>query len=235
MQTLTRFLTSTRILAAAASIGLLALPARAGIVLSQAVVDILPSGAIAQDIDIWNDGTEVSYVTVEPAEIVSPGHPGETRTPITDPGAGGLLVTPQRLILQPGEHKLIRIAAIVPRGATDRIYRVAVKPVAGPVSAPVTALKLLIGYDVLVIYRPAQPTVKVVGERNGNVLTLRNAGNSNVEIYEGKQCDPARPAVCVTLPAKRLYAGQVWQQTLTMAGPVDYRIAQGPQSMQQRF
>lgn len=235
MQTLTRFLTSTCILAAVAVMGPAAPPARAGIVLSQAVVDILPSGAIAQDIDIWNDGTEVSYVTIEPAEIVSPGHPGETRTPITDPGVGGLLVTPQRLILQPGEHKLIRIAAIVPRGATDRIYRVAVKPVAGPVSAPVTALKLLIGYDVLVIYRPAQPTVKVVGERNGNVLTLRNAGNSNVEVYEGKQCDPARPTVCVTLPAKRLYAGQVWQQTLTMAGPVDYRVAQGPQSMQQRF
>lgn len=235
MQTLTRFLTSTCILAAVVAMGPAAPPARAGIVLSQAVVDILPSGAIAQDIDIWNDGTEVSYVTIEPAEIVSPGHPGETRTPITDPGVGGLLVTPQRLILQPGEHKLIRIAAIVPRGATDRIYRVAVKPVAGPVSAPVTALKLLVGYDVLVIYRPAQPTVKVVGERNGNVLTLRNAGNSNVEIYEGKQCDPARPAVCVTLPAKRLYAGQVWQQTLTMASPVDYRIAQGPQSMQQRF
>lgn len=235
MQTLTRFLTNTCILAAVAVMGPAAPPARAGIVLSQAVVDILPSGAIAQDIDIWNDGTEVSYVTIEPAEIVSPGHPGETRTPITDPGVGGLLVTPQRLILQPGEHKLIRIAAIVPRGATDRIYRVAVKPVAGPVSAPVTALKLLIGYDVLVIYRPAQPTVKVVGERNGNVLTLRNAGNSNVEVYEGKQCDPARPTVCVTLPAKRLYAGQVWQQTLTMAGPVDYRIAQGPQSMQQRF
>jgi P pilus assembly chaperone PapD len=235
VQTLTHSSTRAFLLAAALAAALAVLPASAGIVLSQAVVDILPSGAIAQDIDIWNDGTEVAYVTVEPAEIVSPGQSAEVRTPITDPGIGGLLVTPQRLILQPGEHKLIRIAAIVPRGATDRIYRVAVKPVAGPVSAPVTALKLLVGYDVLVIYRPAQPTVNIVGERNGNLLTLRNAGNSNVEIYEGKQCDPARPTVCVTLPAKRLYAGQVWQQALTMAGPVDYRIAQGPKSVQQRF
>ncbi len=234
MQTLKRFSMACSF-AVTIILALAATPAAAGIALSRAVVDIQSSDAAAQDIDIWNDGSEVAYVTVEPAEIVSPGLPGETRTAITDPGVGGLLVTPQRLILQPGEHKLIRIGAIIPRGNTDRIYRVAIKPVAGPVSAPVTALKLLVGYDVLVIYRPARPTVKVVSERNGNILTLRNDGNSNVEIYEGRQCDPARPTVCVTLPAKRLYAGQVWQQTLTMAGPVDYRIAQGSHTSQQRF
>jgi P pilus assembly chaperone PapD len=212
-----------------------AAPASAGIVLSRAVVDILPGDASAQDIDIWNDDKEVAYVTVEPSEIVAPGLAGETRTPITDPGVGGLLVTPQRLILQPGEHKLIRIAAIIPRGARDRIYRVAVKPVAGPVSAPVTALKLLVGYDVLVIFRPAQPVVKLTGERNGKLLTLRNEGNSNVEIYDGKQCSAARASECAALPAKRLYPGQVWQQPLTLDGPVDYRIAQGQQTSQQRF
>ncbi len=230
MQTLKHFL--------AACLCVLALgtsPASAGIVLSRAVVDIMPGDASAQDIDIWNDGKEVAYVTVEPSEIVSPGLAGEVRTPITDPGVGGLLVTPQRLILQPGEHKLIRIAAIIPRGGRDRIYRVAVKPVAGPVSAPVTALKLLVGYDVLVIYRPAQPVVKLTGERNGNVLTLRNEGNSNVEIYEGKQCSTGRPGECAALPAKRLYPGQVWQQPLTLDGPVEYRIAQGSQMSQQRF
>lgn len=209
--------------------------AHAGIVLSQAVLDIGPSGAVAQDIDVSNDGKEIAYVVVDPSEIVSPGAVDEKRVPITDPGVGGLLVTPQRLILQPGEHKLIRIAAVVPRGAVDRIYRVTVKPVAGPVNAPVTALKLLVGYDVLVIYRPAAPVTKLVGDRAGNVLTLRNQGNSNVEVYEGRQCDPAPSASCTKLPARRLYAGQVWQQTLTSTAPVEYRVTMGSTSSQQRF
>lgn len=144
-------------------------------------------------------------------------------------------MSPQRLILQPGEHKVIRVAAITARGATDRIYRVTVKPVAGPVTAQVSALKLLVGYDALVIYRPAAPTGKLVGERNGDVLTLRNDGNTNVEIFEGKQCAAGGAAPCAELPSKRIYAGQSWQQPLRGKGPVSYRVAVGNSSSVQQF
>jgi P pilus assembly chaperone PapD len=205
-------------------------PASADITVSRVVVDIGPNMDAAQDIEITNNGDEIAYVVIEPSEILSPGTPAEKRQPIVDPEVGGLLVSPQRVILQPGEHKVVRIAAIAARGETDRIYRITVKPVAGPVTAKVTALKLLVGYDALVIYRPAAPTGKVVGERHGTVLSLRNDGNTNVELFEGKQCDAGASTGCVELPSKRLYAGQSWQQTLSGAGPVNYRVAVGTTS-----
>ncbi|WP_375419785.1 molecular chaperone [uncultured Sphingomonas sp.] len=212
-----------------------AAPAQASIVLSQVVVDILPTSDVAQNIEVSNDGTDVAYVVAEPAEIIAPGQPAEARTPIVDPGVGGLLVSPQRLILQPGERKTVRIAAIGPRGATDRVYRVTIKPVAGPVTAAVSALKLLVGYDVLVIYRPAAPAPKIVGERSGDVLTLRNTGNTNADLFDGRACAGSTAATCKALPSKRLYAGQAWRQTLPGSGTIRYRVAVGSASSEQQF
>lgn len=209
--------------------------ADAGIVLSQVVLDILPTSDIAQNVEVANDGAEIAYVVADPAEILGAGQPGETRRPIIDPGTGGLLVTPQRLILQPGERRTIRFAAIADRGASDRIYRVTVKPVVGAVAAPSTALKLLVGYDVLVIVRPAVPLAKVSGARNGATLVLRNDGNTNVELFEGRQCDAAIPMTCRDLPSRRLYVGQQWQQPLIGTGPITYRVAVGKTSTVQRF
>lgn len=217
------------------AVSALPLPAQAGIVLSQVVVDIAPGGDTAQDIEIANDGSEVTYVVVEPSEIVSPGLADEKRVPITDPGVGGLLVSPQRLILQPGERKTIRIAAIAARGDRDRVYRVTVKPVAGPVSAQVTALKLLVGYDLLVLVRPAKLAPKVTGTRAGNQLSMRNDGNTNVELFEGKQCRGVNKDECTDLPSKRLYPGQSWQVTLEGSAPVQYRVAVGATSSVQSF
>lgn len=211
----------------------LAAPAQAAITVSQAVVDIAPGAATAQDVEVANDGDEIAYVVVEPSEIQAPGLAEEKRVAIADPAVGGLLVTPQRIILQPGERKLIRIAAIGARQPADRVYRVTVKPVAGQVTAPVTALKLFVGYDILVILRPQSLEPKIVGERQGRTLTLRNTGNTNAELYEGKQC--AGAAACTDLPARRLYPGQVWQQVLPGDAAVDYRIAVGSKSELQRF
>jgi P pilus assembly chaperone PapD len=213
----------------------LAADAQASIVLSQVVVDILPKSDVAQNIEISNDGSDVAYVVVEPSEITAPGQPAQARVPIVDPGAGGLLVSPQRLVLQPGERKAIRIAAIAERGTVDRIYRVTVKPVAGPVTAPVSALKLLVGYDVLVIYRPSEPAAKIVGERKGNTLLLRNVGNTNAEVFNGHECQLGSAPQCRDLPSKRLYAGQVWEQTLPGTGTVRYRVGSGTTSAELEF
>ena len=210
-------------------------PARASIVLSQVVVDILPTSDTAQNIEVSNDGTDTAYVVAEPAEITAPGQPAEARTPIVDPGVGGLLVSPQRLILQPGERKAIRIAAIAPRGTTDRIYRVTIKPVAGPVTAAVSALKLLVGYDVLVVYRPAAPAARIVGERTGDTFTLSNLGNSNADLFDGRVCTGTAAATCRPLPSKRLYAGQVWQQPLSGPGTIHYRVSVGATASEQQF
>jgi P pilus assembly chaperone PapD len=201
--------------------------ARAEMVLSQVIVDLLPGKPPREDIEVWNDGDERMYVLAEPFEILRPGTPAEARVPVTDPEQAGLLVAPLRLVLEPGERRAIRIAAIGARPAADRVYRVTIKPVAGAVTAETSALKVFVGYDTLVLVRPEQITGDVEGARNGRTLTLRNAGNAAQELFDGRQCD-ATGGDCRDLPAKRLYPGASWEQQLPFDTPVSYRASIGP-------
>lgn len=197
--------------------------AHADLVLSQVVIDMLPNAVPRVDVEASNTGKDRIYVVAEPSEIVDPGQPGERRQTSPDPTVIGLLVTPQKMILEPGERKLLRIAAVAPRGARDRIYRVTVKPVIGELSAPGSALKVLVGYDMLVIVRPSAPSGVVVAQRNGTTVAFTNTGSTNVEMYEGRQCDAAGKD-CRTLLPKRLYAGAAWTQPIDPERGIEYKI-----------
>lgn len=209
-------------------------PVQAEMVLSQVIVDMQPGKASHEDIEVWNAGKERLYVAAEPFVIQRPGQPDEQRVASPDPTESGLLVTPQRLVLEPDQRRLIRVSAIVPPPPTDRVYRITVKPVAGPVATDVTALKVFIGYDVLVLRRPQAITGEVTASRAGRQLTLRNGSNTAQEIYEGKQCDAAG-ANCVSLPATRLYSQVEWRQELPYDTPVQYRITSGNGSLVKQF
>jgi P pilus assembly chaperone PapD len=208
--------------------------ARANLVLSHVILDLAPGTPQAQDIEVWNNSKERSYVVAEPVEVMAPGTPQEQRVADPDPGVLGLLVTPQRMILEPGQRRLVRVAAVLPRSARDRIYRVAIKPVAGDVTAGNTALKVMVGYDALVIYRPEKLDGSVSAQRTGGTITFRNSGNTNVEMFEGKQCDAAGKT-CRALPSNRLYAGATWQVAIDPSHPVEYRIATAGQSVLRTF
>jgi len=222
--------------AALAALGLLAAPgpALAEMVLSQVIVDMQPGKASREDIEVWNAGEERLYVSAEPFEIRQPGLPGETRVPGSDPTVSGLLVTPQRLVLEPDQRRLIRISAITPPAASDRVYRITIKPVAGPVQAEVTALKVFVGYDVLVLRRPQAIAGEVTASRSGRQLTVRNGSNTAQEVYEGKQCDAAG-ANCKDLPATRLYPQAELRVDLSYDTPVEYRITSGNGSVVKKF
>ena len=208
--------------------------AHAEMVLSQVIVDLLPGKPPRDDIEVFNDGPERMYVSAEPFEIRSAGTPREQRLPATDPERSGILVSPQKLVLSPGERRTIRIAAIGERPAVDRIFRVAIKPVAGPLSADASALKMFVGYDALVLVRPAQFTGDVTGERTGKALFVTNAGNTAQELFDGRQCDTSGKN-CRSLAAKRLYPGATWEQTLPFDTPVIYKAAIGSTIREKRF
>jgi len=197
--------------------------ASADIVLSELIVELQPGKHAREDIEIWNKDPTRAYVAVEPAEIVGAGRPDQRRLEEPDPAKLGLLVAPARMILEPGQRKLIRIAALGAEQDRERVYRVTVKPVAGALESETSGLKVLVGYDVLVLVRPAEARPNVTGTRTGKVLALRNEGNVSVELTSGRQCDGAGQH-CVELPGKRLYAGAVWTETLPANGPVDYSV-----------
>lgn len=180
--------------------------AGAEMVLSQLVVDLRPGKQSRQDIEVTNSGADVLYVAVEPREVLGAGtsHTSDRQDP--DPEKLGLLVSPTRLILDPGERKLLRVAAITGGLDRERVYRVTIKPVVGQLSSDSGGLKILVGYDVLVLLRPATANAQITGSRSGNELTLHNTGNISVELTGGFQCDSLSKR-CDPLPGGRLYAG----------------------------
>lgn len=214
--------------------GLAAVPAHADMSLNEVIVDLVADKADYEDIEVWNSGAERMYVVAEPSEIKSPGLATETLVSPLDPAVLGLLVTPQRLILEPGERKLVRIAPLGPRPENDRVYRVAIKSVAGDIGADASALKILIGYDTLVIYRAAAISGQIDSERTGNRLKLVNRSNTATEVFDGKQCD-AGGGNCVTLESDRLYPGESLEQNLPYSTKVVYTLKDGGSEVQREY
>ena len=212
----------------AASVALLSFgsSASAGIVLSDLIVELQPANQLKDDIEVWNDSPDRAYVAVEPREILQPGTPEEAVRKDPDPEKLGLLVTPTRMVLEPGQRKLLRLATLAPPSDKERIYRVTVKPVAGDLQAQNSGLKILVGYDVLVLVRPTVSAPLVSGVRSGRTLKFTNSGNASVELVDGRQCDSSRQH-CVDLPGKRLYAGASWSEQLNSDLPVEYTVREG--------
>jgi P pilus assembly chaperone PapD len=222
---------------AALAIASLALPvssANADILLSQLIVELQPGVHAREDIEILNNGTERSYVAVVPGEIVNPGRPDQSRREDPDPEKLGLLAAPARLILEPGQRKLLRIGTLASTAASERDYRVTVKPVAGPLTSKESGLKVLVGYDVLVLVRPSVVREHLTGERTGKELAIHNDGNVSVELTDGRQCDGSGQH-CVAVPGKRVYAGADWKQALKTDSPVSYLVRSPGKTVRMTF
>jgi len=224
-----RFYFSLAVLAALAA----ASPAAAELVVSDLVVELGPDASPRKDVEVWNNSDERAYVEIAPVEVVGPGSSAERRVREPDPEKLGLLVSPNRMILEPQQRKVVRIARLAPPGSRERVYRITIKPVVGEVAGEHSGLKLLVGYDVLALVRPAQPAPKVAGTRVGNKLVLRNDGNSSVELMNGRQCQAG--GVCADLPGKRLYAGAQWSLDLPGTGTVEYVAKGSGQPLPVRF
>lgn len=208
-------------------------PLAAQIQVSPLIVELQPGKHDRQDVDIANIGTERAFVEVDPREILNPGSAPESARTDPDPEKLGLLVSPVRLVLEPGQHRQIRIATLPAVADRERVYRVTVKPVVGKLSSAQSGLKVLVGYDMLILVRPTVANPVVSGTRVGNALTIRNDGNVSVELNDGRQC--ASAAQCKPLPAKRLYAGQSWTQQLQGTAPADYEVDSPDKSQRMQF
>lgn len=210
-----------------AAAGLFALlvpaPAQADLVLSELVVELQPGKHSREDIEVWNDSPDRAFVAIEPREIVNPGSQAQSIRQDPDPEKLGLLVGPSRMILEPGQRKLVRVASVSASTDRERVYRVTVKPVVGGIESEDSGLKVLVGYDVLVLVRPAQALPNVAARRDGRKLTFSNSGNVSVEVIDGRQCNASHQQ-CTDLPGKRLYPGASWSVDLPSDLPADYTL-----------
>jgi P pilus assembly chaperone PapD len=196
-------------------------PAHAQLAVDRLWVDFEPGLPGRADVVIRNESNDKYYITVTPAEITDPGADTEKRVESTDPEKLGLLVTPNRLVLEPGAMRSIRIVSLNDDLKTDRVYRVKITPQVGDIQAPSSAtgrgiaIKILAAYDILVTARPKKSKPSIEVSRQPGELVIRNSGNTNTLLYEGQECPDATASACAAVGARRLYPGNEWKIPLT--------------------
>ncbi len=195
--------------------------ARADMVLSDVIVDLQAPSEMRHDVDVRNDGEQTLYVEVEVQRVPDPAKDSAARVPETDPRTAGLLASPRRLAIPPGERKRVRIVARAVPTSDDLVYRVAFVPKENEAkTTEAMAFKVLIGYEVLVLVRPADARPELVVDRKGRKLHVENRGHSSLLVRQLEQCDPEDAKRCEELPGNRLYAGEVWDVELPHDWPV---------------
>ena len=213
-------------------------PAFANMVLSEAIIHFEPGKPLRKDIEVENPSSENLYVEISPKIVSEPGTKSEHRIDITDPRESGLLVTPNKIVVPPGGRKLVRLVSLEPLGEKERVYRVTFKPVVGDIESEHIGIKVLIGYEVLVLMQPASPEPNLITKRSGKTLSFENKGNTNVLLREGKQCPDGESQdseKCESLRGKRLYPGNSWSVELPYNKPVDYQISVGTKNSIKTF
>ncbi len=207
--------------------------AHAEFLVSSAILEFHSGGPPQKDIELIGRGSGKDYIVTEVNEIRRPGAQDEAHQLVENPGESYLLVTPDKTILPAGSRKVLRFVLLKPLDAQEHIYRVAVKPVIKDVANNAAlGLKVLIGYEVLVILRPAVITPNYHVERHGRMLTVRNDGNSNVLLQNGQQCKAQK---CPLPPVIRVYPGQSRSVELPRAQPVTYTVWDGIKNEEQHF
>lgn len=181
---------------------------KAEIILDKVIVDFLPNQPKQQNIVVFDNDKDTEYVDTEIFEIVSPGMKDEKRVKVDKNTSNRLVVAPQKLTIGPNMKKRFQfIDGVSSDLKKDKIYRVTVSPkVAGiKASGGNIGIKLLIGYDVLVIIRPNKLNFSVDVKKDKNSITFKNIGNTNVLLENVKQCD--EKGKCTNILSDRLYAG----------------------------
>ncbi len=210
--------------------------AQAQLAVDRIIIDIAPDAPPREDVRLSNSSeTETLYIQVEVLEVDNPGTPNEQRKVVDDPAAIGMIASPTRLVIPPGSSQLVRLVSLLPSDDRDQIFRVNFTPVTGELVAEETSVKIMVGYQALVIVRPNEPEPDVQAIRKGNILTLTNRGNTNVYLDAGRECKTGKLEECTVITGNRLYSGNSWDIELEGDGPVAFNIYDGERTVQKVF
>jgi P pilus assembly chaperone PapD len=206
--------------------------ARADLTVDTLIVDMVDPAQSRRDLTLANTGTDKLYVQVDVEEMVATDEGRKART--GSPDELGLLVTPNRLILAPGQRRAVRAVVLDRPTDRERIFRITMKPVVGDLlvdepsaqTGMSAMIKVLVGYQAYLFVRPARIEENLVATREGRRLQFRNAGNVSLLLDGGRQCvDPAAPGDdCDRLPSRRIHPGQAWAVELPNDNRVQYMV-----------
>lgn len=209
-----------------------AMPLSADMVISQSIIYFGQDGSNQEDIQIENVGSEPLYIKVTPHIVKNPGTDKQERVAYDDPTEAGLLVSPNRLVIKPGSRKLLRFVNLNSNSTEEKVYRVSVTPVVGQLEDNQTGVKIVIGYEVLVLVPPVNGKEELVYARAGKSLQIENKGTQNILVREGIQCEAnvTDENECTVIPGKRLYPGNKWNAELAHNLPVKLYLKKGKEN-----
>ena len=92
----------------------------------------------------------------------------------------------------------------------------------------------MVGYDVLVVVRPAKAEGNLQAKRDGKKLTFTNTGQTSVLLSNGKNCD-VNGENCAELPPKRMYVGNEWSIDLKHDTPAEYYVTVRDDILRKQF
>ena len=210
--------------------------ASAQLAIDRIIVDFSPNTPPREDVRLVNTSDEETiYVQSSVVEVINPGQEDEQRVSPADLSDLGLLVSPERLVLPPGAQQLVRLVSLDPSREQERIFRVDFSPVTGEVEAEETFVKLMVGYEALVIVRPDSPNPDIVSNREGNILSLKNKGNTNVFVDHINYCESDDEESCETISGNRLYADGAWDIELPGDGEIRFNLFDGQNTTTRRL
>jgi len=211
-----------------------AVPAKAEFIITSAILEFTKDGPRQQNIELVSRSKDNDYIVTEVNEIIDPNTPQEKKVPVTDAVSGRLLVTPDKTILSGGNRRTMRFVLLSEPDQQEHIYRVAIKPVVkGVDNDSKVGLKVLLGYEVLVIIRPVQMQPSYSARREGKKFIATNNGNTNILFENGQQCSTAEN--CKLPPVLRVYPGQTDQVDLPFDMPLIYSVWDGANVTEKRF
>lgn len=208
--------------------------AQAEFILSSEIIDFCKENPKQQDIEVINTGTDNDDIQAEIYEVQNPGTEKEEHIQVTNPELAGLSITPDKMELPAGAHKMLHLNVIKQADDKEHIYHVVVKPAIRVDSHPELAIKNVLGYEALVIIRPNDEVYKIESSRNGKKLALFNSGNTSVFLQGGKQCEKDE-LNCQNLEPARIYPGQKADVSLPYYTQARYYFWDGSKMNQKSF
>jgi P pilus assembly chaperone PapD len=196
------------------------LSVKSNMAMDKIILNFYSNKMTREDVGITNTGEDTLYLSAKVFEIINPESESPQRIELNDPRKAGLIISPNRMVIAPGQNKIVRVIPTSPATDKDKVYRILIKPhaqkMSGQGEGKSAGFKIMIGYELLVFIRPADYTVDLEVKREGTALNLFNAGNTNINVREIKLCGDDK-SECTEIGGNRLYAGQSMQVILPSA------------------
>ncbi|MBT6583720.1 MAG: hypothetical protein HON77_05375 [Gammaproteobacteria bacterium] len=205
----------------------------AGVVLNRAIVIFDDSDQARQDVIVSNDSdSDRLFVSVTPFLVMNPGTEERELAPLSIDEDAGLLVTPNKLLIEPSGSAIVRMLNMAEPDTNEVYYRVNFTPIQKPIEferqegdeleESQMLVTIALAYQALVIVPPLEPKALPRFTRTGKTVVFTNPGNSFYLLRDGVQCSPDDQDDCVDLTSKRVYPGNEYVVELPFDGPAQY-------------